>query len=234
MVFIAKVLLFLQVVIITAAIGAAVTFVGLISIATMFGASDREGGLAMGAAGIAPMGALVGAAVGMLLAWRMIRLMSNPAILVGGYGLAALVVAAVGAWFAYEELTDGDPYASGGEPTMHIEWRLPEKVSHDQVDRVFRFTMRSSYTDWTLSTHWDLPRVRDEGEVSILRMRAQIRWRVTGRIFQLWRAPNHDDRITIDPGLPRDPEHQEDYGPWQNVADQPGHSFRTRVSRKQD
>ena len=234
MVIFAKILLFLQVVVITAGLGAVVTFIGLISIAKMFGASDREGGLAMGAAGIAPTGAVVGAAVGLYLAWRMIRAMSKPAILVAGYGLAALLLSAVGAWFAYEELTDGNPYASGKEPTMHIEWRLPEKVRHDWVDRIFRFTMRSSYMDWTLSTHWDTPRVRDEDGVSILRMRGQIRWRVTGRVFQLWRAPNHNDRITIDTGLPRDPEHQEDYGPWQDVSGQPGYAFRIRVSRKHD
>ena len=233
MIFVARILLLLQITIIMAAVGAVVTFIGLISIATLFGASDREGGLAMGAAGIAPMGALVGAAIGLYLAWRMVRAMSNPAILVGGYGLAVLALAAVGAWFAYQELTDGDPYAADREPVVHIEWRLPEKVRHDWVDRIFRFTMRSSYMDWTLSTQWDSPRVRDEDGVSILRMRGFIRWRVTGRVFQLWRAPNHNDRITIDPGLPRDPDHQDDYGPWQDVPGQPGNAFRIRVSRNQ-
>lgn len=234
MVIVAKILLVLQVAMIMAGLGAVVTFFGLIAIATLFGASHMEGGLAMGAVGIAPVGALVGAGIGIFLAWRMTKLMSNGAILLGGYGLAVLVLAAIGAWFAYEEMTDGDPYLAANEPTMHIEWRLPEKVRHDWVDRIFRYSMRSSYMDWILSTHWDVPRVRDENGVSILRMRAKIRWRVTGRVFQLWRAPHHDERITIDPGLPRDPKHQDEYGPWQEVADHPGNAFRVRVSRKND
>ncbi len=232
MLFVAKVLLILLVAVIMGGVGAAAAFFGLIAIATLFGASNMEGGLAMGAVGFAPIGALVGAVVGLWLAWLMIKTMSRGAVMVGGYGLAAVVLTSIGAWFAYEELTDGDPYLVENEPAMHIEWRLPEKVRHDRVDRIFRFTMRSSYMDWTLSTQWDEPRVRDAEGVSILRMRAWIRWRVTGRVFQLWRAPHHDDRITVELDLPRDPGNQNNYGPWQDVAGQPGYAFRTRVVRR--
>ncbi|MCP5083102.1 MAG: hypothetical protein GY948_15555, partial [Alphaproteobacteria bacterium] len=94
---------------------------------------------------------------------------------------------------------------------------LPEVVRHDWVDRIFRFTMRSSYMDWTLSRGWDEPRARDEDARTILRMYAKIRWRVSGRIFQLWRAPAHDDRITVDLGLPRDPRPTQQYGSWHEV-----------------
>ena len=97
---------------------------------------------------------------------------------------------------------------------------------------MFLFTMRSSYQNWILSGGWDLPRVRDEVGVSILRMTVNIRWRVTGRIFQLWRTPHHDNRITVDIGLPRDPDHPDEDGPWQNVTGNPGHAFRTRVERR--
>ncbi|NKB52253.1 MAG: hypothetical protein GKR97_08530 [Rhizobiaceae bacterium] len=224
-------LLILQIAIIMGAVGAAIAFFGLIAIATLFGASNMEGGLAMGAVGFAPIGALVGAIIGLWLAWRLTKIMNAGAVLVGGYGLAVLVLASIGAWFAYEELTDGDPYLVENEPVMHIEWRLPEKVRPDRVDRTFRFTMRSSYMDWTLSTKWDEPRVRVADGVSILRMRAWIRWRVGGRIFQLWRAPHHDDRITVEPELPRDPGHQDEYGPWQTVPDHSGYAFRTRIVR---
>lgn len=231
MVLLAKLLLFLQVTVIMAGLGAVITFFGLIAIGTLLGASQMEGALAMGAAGFAPIGAVIGAVIGLLLTWWMIIRMSNGGLLLAGYGLAFLVATTVGAWFAYEELTDGNPYLVENEPTVHIEWRLPEKVRHDWVDRIFRYSMRSSYQDWTLSTHWDVPRVRDEHGVSILRIRARIRWRVTGRVFQLWRAPHHEDRITVDPGLPRDPKHQDEYGPWKEVANEPGNAFRIRVSR---
>ncbi len=229
MVPVAKILLFLQIVIIAAAVGAVVAFIGLLLVAGLSGADDVNGGLAMGAAGFAPLGALVGAALGIWLAWRMIARTSNAVILGAGYGLAILAGGAVGGWFFYQEMTDGDPYATGAEPTVLIEWRLPEVVRHDWVDRIFRFTMRSSYMDWTLSRGWDEPRARDEDARTILRMYAKIRWRVSGRVFQLWRAPTHDDRITVDLGLPRDPRPTQHYGPWQEVEGAPGHAYRTRV-----
>ncbi len=229
MVVIAKILLFLQIVVIAAAVGAIAAFLGVIFLATLSGADDMNGGLAMGAAGFAPVGALVGAALGAWLAWRLITRISNAAILGGGYGLAALAALAVGGWFIHQDLTDGDPYASDAEPTVLIEWRLPEVVRHDQVDAIYRFTMRSSYMDWTLSTAWDQPRARDEDRHTTLRMRGNIRWRVTGRIFQLWRAPAHNDRITVDLSLSRDPEPMAEYGPWREVVGAPGHAFRTRV-----
>ncbi len=229
MVSIAKILLFLQIVIIAAAVGAVVAFSGLLLVAGLSGGDDINGGLAMGAAGFAPVGALVGAALGVWLAWRTIARTSDTVILAGGYGLAVLAAGAVGGWFFYQEMTDGDPYTSGAEPTVLIEWRLPEVVRHDWVDRIFRYTMRSSYMDWTLSTGWDEPRARDEDARTILRMRAKIRWRVTGRVFQLWRAPDHNDRITVGLGLSRDPEPTQQYGAWHEVEGAPGHAFRTRV-----
>ncbi len=61
MVPIAKILLFLQIIVIAAAVGAAAAFFGLLLVATLLGASDMEGGLAMGAAGFAPVGAVAGA-----------------------------------------------------------------------------------------------------------------------------------------------------------------------------
>jgi len=230
MVLIAKLLLFLEVVAIAAAIGAIIAFFGLFLVATLAGASNMNGGLAMGAAGMAPVGAVVGAGLGAWLGWRLITHADKTAVLTGGYGLAAIAVLAVGGWLLMEELTDGDPYPPTAEPTVLIEWRLPETVRHDWVDRIFRYTMRSSYMDWTLSTDWDEPRARDEDGHTILRMRGTIRWRVTGRIFQLWRAPADDDRITVDLGLPRDPKPTADYGPWIEVESAPGNAFRTRIA----
>ena len=229
MIMIAKILLFLQVVAIGAGVGAVATFFGLILLGTLAGASQMEGGLAMGAAGLAPIGALVGAAIGALLAWRMLSRLSEGAIWVGGCGLATLVVFAVGGWFVVEEMTDGNPYGIENEPTVHIEWRLPEAVQHNMVDRIFRFSMRSTYMDWSLTTQWDEPRVRDENGVSILRRKGFLRWREAGRQFQQWRAPHHDDRITVELGLGDDPDHQSDYGPWREVSGHAGYAFRTRV-----
>ena len=151
--------------------------------------------------------------------------------MVAGFGLALLVAAAVAGWFIYDELSDGDPYQAGWEPQVHIEWRLPETVTADQVDRRYRFMARSSYENWILNDRWDQPRVRDEGGVSILRLKVEIRWRVTGRILQFWPASTPNDRITVDLGLPRDPENQSDYGAWREVVGHPGYAFRTRVAR---
>ncbi|MBZ0215458.1 MAG: hypothetical protein K8F25_02795 [Fimbriimonadaceae bacterium] len=227
---IAKILLFLNSVAIPAALGAVITFYGIIFVeTTFFGSSQREGALAMGAAGLAPAGALVGAGLGIWLAWLIITRMSDASILGSGYGITALMAFAVGGWFLYQNLKDGNPYAPEDEPTVLIEWRLPELVRHDSVDRIFRFTMRSSYKDWTLSTRWDEPRARDEDDNTILRVRGQIRWRVKGRIFQLWRASNQDDRITIEIDLPRDPKPTAGYSPWHEVEGNPGHAYRTRI-----
>ncbi len=59
----------------------------------------------------------------------------------------------------------------------------------------------------------DVP-ARDEGSTTILNLYGKIRWRVTGRTFQLWRAPNHDDRITVDLGVPKDPEPSVEFSAW--------------------
>ncbi len=229
MLLIARIFLFLQIVAAASALAGIITFFGVILIASLFGASNMEGGLAMGAAGVAPFGALAGGVSGAWFAWRMISRLSKPAIMSFGFGITVLAGVAVAGWFAYQELTDGNPYVQGREPTVLIEWRLPEKISHDRLDRIFRYSFRSSYKDWILTTRWNTPRGRDEGENTILRLRAEIRWRVTGRIFQLWRAPNHDDRITVDLGLARDPKAMTEYGPWHRVEAAPGNEFRIRV-----
>ncbi len=154
--------------------------------------------------------------------------MSKTTVLAGGFGLVGLSAPSVAVWFLVQDLTDGNPYPPDAEPTVLIEWRLPEAVRHDWVDGIFRFTMRSSYMDWTLTSHWQEPRARDEDGRTILRMRAIIRWRVNDRIFQLWRAPNHGDRITADLGSPRDPKPTAEYGPGHEVDSAPGNAFRTR------
>ena len=229
MILIARILLFLQGIVVASALGAVITFFGVILVALLFGASDREGGLAMGAAGIAPLGAIAGGILGAWIAWRMITRLSNTTIIRSSFGIVGFVGLLGAGWYVFQEMTDGNPYAAHEEPTVLIEWRLPEKVNHDWLDRIFRYTMRSSYMNWTLSTQWDTPRGRDEGDHTILRMRANIRWRVTGRIFQVWRAPDHDNRITVDLGLPRDPKPMEDFSPWHTVQSAPGNAFRFRV-----
>ena len=234
MVWFARILIGLLIVVTLAAVGATALFFGAIGISSLFGASHMEGGLAMGAAGLMPLGGLIGAGLGFWLTWRLMKRLSPAATKVAGWCGVGLIAAAIAGWFIYGELTDPDPYRAGYEPVVHVEWRLPEAVAHHQVDRIFRFSMRSSYQNWTLSDAWDLPWVRDEGGVSILRMTARIRWRVSGRTFQLWRAPHHDDRITVDVGLPGDPDNQVEYGPWQEVAGYPGHAFRTRVEKRQE
>ncbi|MCP5096867.1 MAG: hypothetical protein GY943_15055, partial [Chloroflexi bacterium] len=117
MVPVAKILLFLQIVIIAAAVGAVVAFFGLLLVAGLSGSDDVNGGLAMGAAGIAPVGALVGAALGVWLAWRTIERTSNAVILGAGYGLAVLAAGAVGGWFFHQDLTHAAPHATGAAPT---------------------------------------------------------------------------------------------------------------------
>ena len=72
-------------------------------------------------------------------------------------------------------------------------------------------------------------RARDEDGHTILRFKGYPQWRQPGRIFQLWRAPNHDDRITVELELGYDPQPSNDYGPWREVESAPGNAFRTRV-----
>jgi len=161
---IAKILLFFLVVAVAvgAALGAIGTFFGLISISLLLGASNMEGGLAMGAASLAPVGAVLGGLGGGWLAWRLNRHLSRAAIMGIGYGLSVLAMVAGVGWIIFEELNDGDPYETGMEPVLLIEWRLPETVRHDRIGGIFRHSMRSSYMDWPLTTHWDKPRARDE------------------------------------------------------------------------
>ena len=234
MVWVARLFLGLLVMLIMAAIGAAGLFFGAIAFGNLLGASNMEGGLAMGAAGLMPIGGMIGAGFGIWLTWWLCKRLSNPATMVAGFGLATLFVAAGAGWFIFEELSDGNPYAMGQEPDVHVEWRLPETVTAEQVDRRFRFMARSSYENWILSDSWDEPRVRDENGVSILRLKVEIRWRVTGRILQFWPASTPDDRITVDLGVPRDPDHQTEYGPWRKVTGHPEYAFRTRVAKQQN
>lgn len=230
---VAKILATAHVVAVAAVIGGFVAFFGSFFLFTLAGESNINGGLAMGSAGLMPIGAFAGALAGGWLSWKWFPGFERKSAMVVGFGLTAISLLSVGGYFLHQDLSDGDPYAAAEEPVFHIEWRLPEVVPHDRVDRIFRYTMRSSYMDWTLSNHWEFERARDEGGQTILRMRANLRWRVTGRIFQLWRAPNHDDRITVYPDIPRDPPHSEDYGAWVDVADAPGHAYRWRVSRSE-
>lgn len=229
--FIARALTLIYLALIGAALGAAAIFLGVILIGTLSGTSNDSGGLAMGAAGLTPYGGLAGAALGLWLGWKVITRAGRGLVLFTGYGLTLFAAVSVGAWFVHQELTDGDPYEMGKEPMVHIEWRLPEKVPQHLVDRYYRQMMRSSYQNWILSDWWDEPRSRDEGDITILRMKVQIRWRVEKRTFQLWKAPAHETRMTVDLGLPRDPKATEDYGPWTEVEGHKGHAFRWKVVR---
>jgi len=225
----ARILLFVQCVLIAAALGAVAVFILVMALGALTGSSNINGGLAMGAAGMMPIGGVIGAALGAWLGWRAVTRWSRRMVLGAGFGLLALATVIAGGWWLTQELTDGNPYAAGKEPTVLIEWRLPGLVPHNKVQPVYRYTMRSTYMDWTLTSHWDDPFARDEDGRTILRFRGIPRWRVDGRIFQLWQFPDHDNRITVDLGLPRDPKPQPDYGPWQTVAEAPGHAFRTRT-----
>ena len=113
MVLIARLLLGLQILVVMAAIGACVAFFGAIGLGLLFGASNMEGGLAMGAAGLMPIGGLVGAGLGLWLAWRLIRKLPPRATMLAGFGMAVLIAAVVAAWFIYDELSDGTPYRIG-------------------------------------------------------------------------------------------------------------------------
>jgi len=232
MVVIAKILLFAFLVVFAAAVGGVATFFGAVFLGILTGASQMEGALAMGAASLAPMGAAVAALIGIWLSWKYVSRIDDRTAMGGGYGLTVLAAGSVAAYFAYEDLTDGNPYAADEEPTVYVEWRLPHLVPHEQVGRIYRHQMRSSYMDWILSTGWDEPNARDEDGHTILRLWAKIRWRVTGRRFQVWQAPHHDDRMTVDLALGKDPPATAEYGPWQDVKNHPGNAFRTRVSRK--
>ena len=231
MLVLARILTFIQFALLGALIGAVLAFVFIMLVGTATGASNINGGLAMGAAGMTPIGGIIGGVIGAVVAWRLIAKASNSVIYGFGYGLAGFCLMLAAGWFVLEELTDGNPYEQGKEPIVHIEWRLPEKFPHHMVDRTFRQMMRSSYMDWPLSDWWDNPRARDEDGKTILRMKVQIRWRVTGRKFQLWRWPNHDDRITVDMGIPKDPLASAEYSSWVEVEDAPGNAYRWRVER---
>lgn len=226
----AKFLLLLQLAAVGAVAGAFVAFFGLILVAQLFGASTMEGGLAMGAVGFMPFGAIGGAGVAVWLCWKFRYKLSDRGALASGFGLIALVGLAIGGWFLIEELSDGNPYDQGKEPWVHIEWRLPEELDSNEIRRIFRHTMRSPHMDWTLTTQWDVPDMRYEAGHTLLRLRGELRWRLDGRIFQLWRAPAHNDRITINLNLGHDPQPMDDYGPWVEVDEHPGQAWRVKVT----
>lgn len=226
-----KIFLTIVIVALSAGAGAAILFFGLIFVSIMLGASTMEGGLAMGAAGLMPLGGLGGAIMGLWISWQLSQKTSGRAMAIAGFIAIAFVGACIGGWFIWQDRADGDPYASNEEPIAHIEWRLPELFPHDKVVQTFRYSARSTFKDWTLTTHWDDPVARDEDGHTIIRIRAFLRWRRDGRQLQLWRWPNHDDRITTDAGLPDDPPFSEEYGPWKEVASAPGYAFRIRVDR---
>lgn len=227
---IARILLFLQIVVLAAAIGAIVGFFGLILLGEVTGTSNINGGLAMGAAGFAPVSALVGALAGAWFGWRLIGRLGRNTVMFGGFGIAVLIALSVGGWLLFEELNDGNPYAPDKEPTLLIEWRLPGLIAHDEARQFYRHLLRTSYMDWVLNVGWDEPHARDENGQTILRLSGKIRWRVTGRTLQIWRFPLHDVRITAELGLGKDPKPMAEYGPWQAVKEAPDHAFRTRIA----
>lgn len=228
MVIFAKILLFIYIVLISAVLGAAVAFFGVIVLAELMGASNINGGLAMGAVGYAPVGGLVGAGLGAWLFVKIANRAGSAAVMGAGFGFLAVSMLAVAGWFVYQKVSSGSPYRPGKEPIVLIEWRLPDTLpAGDAIN--WRFMMRSSYMNWILPSEWDEPASRQENGHTILRMRVTIRWRVTGRTLQLWRAPQHDKRMTITPDLPRDPPASDDFGPWHDIDSAPGNAYRLRI-----
>ncbi|MBO6718359.1 MAG: hypothetical protein JJ913_10425 [Rhizobiaceae bacterium] len=177
-----------------------------------------------------PVGGIIGAALGAWLAWRTVRGLEGRAAMAAGFGLAGFAALGGAGWYGLTLYERGSPYEAGEEPTVLIEWRLPDIVPPSDIVN-YRHTMRSTFKDWTLNTEWDDPVAREEDGRTVLRFRGEIRWRRAGRIFQLWKFPADNERITVELNLGADPQAADSYGPWKEVSAAPGHAFRTRVLR---
>ncbi|MEZ5877638.1 MAG: hypothetical protein R3D43_07715 [Tepidamorphaceae bacterium] len=134
----ARILLFVIIVVVAAAAGTVGIFFGSYYFGILLGASTMEGGLAMGAAGLAPWGGAIGGIAGSMVRVAAGAAHRKRAAMAGGYGITLFAALCVGGWFLAEDLTDGDPY-EGEAPTVLVEWRLPE-TSATSALIIFRFT----------------------------------------------------------------------------------------------
>ncbi|MEM7430021.1 MAG: hypothetical protein AAF441_28470 [Pseudomonadota bacterium] len=215
---IVRFLLALEAALLGAALGAFALFFGTILIGLLAGAETREGGLAMGAAGLTPVGGLLGACVGMWLGWRLASKLTSAVAAGISLGVIALCLLPAAGWYLHQELTDGDPYPlDQPRPLIQMEIRLPYKVGHHLVDPFYRKSW-ISHDGRHGHVRWDEPRARDEGNVTVLRLQKKLYYRVPGRKLRFWRK-DAGGKTVFDLKIPPEPVPTEDYGPWMETPD---------------
>lgn len=205
------------------AVGMVAGFYLFVIIGQAMGASNREGALAMGAAGLAPIAGVVMGLVGLWPGWWIAKrtppavagFVSVP-ILVGGIG--------AGAWFggAFDPPPPPDPnaayYYPGTPPEVAFEVRLDRKVPAEGIQGRWQKNLRThqpmNYVAWE-----DDP-VREEDGVTILRLATRLAWRHDGRVLEVWEGemwPESGPRYLFDLDLAAVPEMTQGFGDWHRV-----------------
>lgn len=216
MIWAAKTLLVIEVAAITSAICAVVAAIGFYFIARLFGVHDMNGGLAMGAVWqIGPIGAVIGAGVGIWLGILAVRAASDLTTVIASLGIAIIAGAITALVYWQPFKNDGNPYdLNAPRPVAYLEVKLPWPIQAGMADRFFRKYMETYTT--TSHVQWDGGRQRDEDGKTILQMKVNLFWRVDNRKLILWRADG-GPRLVFDLRLPKDPPASAGFGPWQLV-----------------
>ena len=185
----------------------------VIALGTLTGGDTADGGLAMGAVSFMPIGAILGAAVGLWFGGKIAKMLPLAAVRILAAGIPALCLLTVGGYFIYQDLTDGNPYSlDRPRPVVNIEIRLPYKVAHRLVDPFYRKAW-VSYDCPHGRVSWDKPRARDEATFTVLRLKRTLYYRVPNRKLRFWRKEACGVTV-FDLNLPEDPRPTPNYGPW--------------------
>ena len=206
-----------------AAAGAVAAFFLVVVIGEALGASNREGALAMGAVGIAPLAGAVAGLVGLWPGWWLAG--RTPPVVAGGISVPVMV-AGIGAavWFGgvFDPPPPPDPnaeyYYPGTPPEVVFEVRLDRKVPAEGIEARWQKNLRThqplNYVAWQ-----DDP-VREEDGVTVLRLATRLAWRHEGRVLEVWEGENWPEagpRYLFDLGLAELPEMTEGFGEWHRV-----------------
>ena len=202
--------------IIGAVAGAAVGFFGSILVATALGASNMNGGLAMGAATtFLPLGAVIGAVLALVLVlkWRKGKGPdSKVSKIVGGILLAGCL--AIGGYL-YKEYwyVPPAPTLSGPVRTLHVEIRLPA----DMIDEEYFKGQRTRLYAYQTVLDADKPLTRqDNGGIVVLGAQHRMHYRVNDRKITLWVRYNRI--LVFELPIPEIPVPSDMFSDWQPVS----------------
>ena len=181
-------------------------------IAPLFGATDFEGALSVGAVfAVGPVGAVVGAGLGCWAGFKLYKSIDYGLLRKWSISFVVVCVFLAVGTYLFQQLTDGDPYdLSKPRPRILFEIRYPFNGAAPSADQLKAKMITHKTFTWG---HWIKANFRSEKNQTIVTGEALVFWRVKNRRIEFWHVSDSFHH-QFDLMLESDLKPTNEFGPW--------------------